>query len=86
MRRIDGLRCVHDQPKSAPTLRQQRGASLGTQLWQPRGAARAAGGLLYPASRRMIVVQEPTNGEFSGQLARAPADKQREGTEHASFG
>jgi hypothetical protein len=29
---------------------------------QPRGAARAAGGLLYPANRRMIVVQEPANG------------------------
>jgi hypothetical protein len=30
---------------------------------QPRGAARAAGGLRYPANRRMIVVQEPANGE-----------------------
>ena len=29
----------------------------------PRGAARAAGGLLHPANRRMIVVQEPANGE-----------------------
>ena len=30
----------------------------------PRGAARAAGGLLYPANRLMIFVQEPANGEF----------------------
>ena len=30
---------------------------------QPRGAARAVGGLLYAANRRMIGVQEPANGE-----------------------
>ena len=31
---------------------------------QPHGSARAVAGLLLPATRRMIVVQEPANGYF----------------------
>jgi hypothetical protein len=52
----------HDRPRSAPTRRQQP-AQASECRCGPRGAARAAGGLLYPANRRMIVVQEPANGE-----------------------
>ena len=32
-------------------------------LWAASGRGPAAGGLLYPANRRMIVVQEPANAE-----------------------
>jgi hypothetical protein len=49
----------------------------------PRGAARAAGGLLYPANRRMIVVQEPANGEsqFKYLLREAGIDIERDRVE-----
>ena len=43
---------------------------------QPRGAARAAGGLLYQANRRMIVVQEPANGESPFISPKAACSRQ----------
>ena len=54
---------AHDRPRTAPRSDNRGAQASECRCGPPRGAARAAGGLLYPANRRMIVVQEPANGE-----------------------
>ena len=49
--------------REPPNAAAKRGASLRLPLQLACWAGRAAGGLLHPANRRTIGVQEPANGK-----------------------
>jgi hypothetical protein len=70
------MRCVHDRPRPAPTIRSQRPQASDRDCGKPLGLGQAVRGLPHATTRRMIGAWRPTNGEsrITGSSNRAAVD------------